>query len=161
MTTFLINNGGKMKKIIITIPIMIVVIAISLGIVYLTKATATPANAKYISDKKCYFCHKPETRKHINSTHANSFKSLVDNGQDKNPKCLPCHTTGYGKPGGFVDVKSTPDMKDVGCQACHGPGSLHIENGLSKELRRQTINLNPCQNCHEIHKEHPDINKKK
>jgi len=89
---------------------------------------------KYISDKKCYFCHKQEAKTHTNSAHANSFKSLVDNGQDNNPKCLPCHTTGYGKPGGFVDAKSTPDISNVGCQACHGPGSFHIENGHEQRV---------------------------
>lgn len=49
--------------------------------------------------------------------------------------CLKCHTTGYGKPGGYA----VPDEKDkkakrkaqqlegVGCEACHGPGSGYVE----------------------------------
>lgn len=157
-----VNLEGQMKRIIIIIVgIPIIIILIASVIIY--KAIAIPANARYVSDKKCYLCHKQQAKSHIKSAHANSFKSLTDNNQDKNPKCLPCHTTGYGKPGGFVDVKSTPDLIGVGCQACHGPGSAHVENGLSKEQKKQNINLNmpdSCQSCHKIHQEHIDIKSK-
>lgn len=151
------------KTLAIAIPIFVMAIIIISVAVYMPKATAVPANAKYVSDKKCYLCHKLQAKTHLKDAHANSFKSLKDNRQENNPKCLSCHTTGYGKPGGFVDAKSSPDMADVGCQACHGPGSAHIENGLSKEQKRKTIDLNmsnSCQNCHEIHKEHIDIKTK-
>lgn len=152
------------KGLVIAVSIMIMFMVISLAIIYMPKATATPANAKYVSDKKCYFCHKKQAKDHIKSAHAKSFDSLAENGQEDNAKCLPCHTTGYGKPGGFVDANSTPDMMGVGCQSCHGPGSAHVENGLSKLQKRQTIGLkssDSCLNCHEIHKEHIDIKKRK
>jgi hypothetical protein len=152
-----------MKKWVITFILLSVFVAVISLVIGRTKATAVPANAKYVSEKRCYMCHRSLVKQHENAKHSKSFKSLLDNNQDKNPKCLPCHTTGYGKPGGFVDANSTPDLIGVGCQACHGPGSDHTENGLSKEQRKQKINVigsGECVKCHKIHEKHIDIKSK-
>jgi len=153
-----------MRRRIIIIVSVIAVIAVTLSIaINRQDAIAGPANNKYVSEKRCYMCHRSQAKQHENTVHAKTFKKLLDNNQDKNPKCLPCHTTGYGKPSGFMDAKSTPDLAGVGCQACHGPGSAHVEEGLSKEQKRQTIELtmaDACTKCHKIHQKHIDVNKK-
>ena len=38
----------------------------------------------------------------------------------KDEKCIRCHTTGYKKEGGYVDVESTPELVGVGCEMCQG-----------------------------------------
>lgn len=50
----------------------------------------------------------------------------------KEPKCLKCHVTGYGKPGGFISLEQTPGMANVQCEMCHGPGSIYAEMMLKK-----------------------------
>jgi hypothetical protein len=56
------------------------------------------------------------------------------------PECIVCHTVGFGYQGGFTDAKKTPQLKDVGCESCHGPASLHVINPNNAEWQRR---LNP------------------
>ena len=47
-------------------------------------------------------------------------------------KCLKCHTTGYGRPGGYpvTVTKENADraarLQNVQCESCHGPGSRYV-----------------------------------
>jgi len=36
-----------------------------------------------------------------------------------------CHTTGGVTRGGFTDAKTTPELANVQCEECHGPGVAH------------------------------------
>jgi nitrate/TMAO reductase-like tetraheme cytochrome c subunit len=117
-------------------------------------------DATYVPGGKCKICHIKVFKAHSETLHAMSFENLKDAGQETNAECLPCHTTGYGKPGGFTDVESTPELAGTTCQACHGPGGAHIEKGLTKEQRKERIGKSPqssCVNCHKPHGQHPDV----
>ena len=91
------------------------------------------ANAKYLGVSKCVMCHSDVHKSWQSSKHARAFELLTNVGEEKNEKCLPCHTTGFAK-GGFADVATTPDLKSVTCEACHGPGSEH--NGVKEKITR-------------------------
>ena len=34
----------------------------------------------------------------------------------------------YQEPGGFCRLSDVGNLKDVGCENCHGPGSVHVED---------------------------------
>src|SRR6185312_9998287 len=66
------------------------------------------------------------------SKHSHAYQTLVD---AKHPslrqydgECIVCHTVGFGYKSGFTDAIKTPHLENVGCESCHGPGSLHAKN---------------------------------
>ncbi len=101
----------------------------------------------YIGIDNCKVCHMPHFDSWVTTRMSKAFDLLkpgvrtkakrevgLDPNRDytKAPECIHCHTTGYGKPGGFVSVEKTPEMIDVQCEMCHGPGSLYAEMMLKK-----------------------------
>jgi hypothetical protein len=62
-------------------------------------------------------------------------------------ECYACHTTGYGKPGGFISVEQTPELKNAGCEVCHGPAGLHIETEDPDDII-QKVTIDICHKCH-------------
>ncbi|MFC1715381.1 multiheme c-type cytochrome [Candidatus Poribacteria bacterium] len=149
-----------MKKVVLAIAI-VAFLATSLSLfVNRDGVMAGTPDASYVAGKKCKMCHIKEFKAHAESLHAMGFESLKDAGQETNAECLACHSTGYGKPGGFADAGSTPDLGGTTCQACHGPGSAHIEKGLDKEQRKALMTTDAkqaCVNCHKSHEEHADV----
>jgi cytochrome c553 len=123
---------------------------------------ADDAKPTYIGSSKCMKCHskqvtswkktalaksmetlKPVTEKDNKDLFEARKKANLDPAKDysTDPKCLACHTTGYGKDGGYPE-KITDDNKkvaevmgSVSCEACHGPASVYYEykNAKRKE----------------------------
>lgn len=109
----------------------------------MAQQTPAPGKATYVGIKNCKMCHSDIHKAWMQKAHSRAFELLVAVKQDKNEKCLPCHTTGYGD-GGFVDVEKTPDLKGVTCEACHGPGSEHNGEGKITKIPLSTV----CVRCH-------------
>ncbi|WP_415517725.1 MAG: multiheme c-type cytochrome [Desulfovibrio aminophilus] len=108
--------------------------------------------ASFVGSKACGQCHEGEySRFSKYSKKAHSWKSIAVMRKKLTPQelqgCYDCHTTGHGKPGGFVSIEKTPDLADVGCETCHGPGSVHAASGDPKDIQR-TPTLEGCQTCH-------------
>ena len=65
------------------------------------------------------------------------------------PSTLGCHTVGYQLPGGFCRLKDVGELKDVGCEMCHGPGQFHIEkDGDSDEIQLTVTEKTCAGSCH-------------
>jgi hypothetical protein len=90
------------------------------------KEPAPPAGQTYTGSKRCASCHFEQFMKWKVEKHSKTFDLLPAKYQ-KDPKCLKCHSTGYGEPTGFKDIASTPSLAGNTCENCHGPGSKHEE----------------------------------
>ncbi|HUT83739.1 MAG TPA: multiheme c-type cytochrome [Thermodesulfobacteriota bacterium] len=75
------------------------------------------AEYKYVGAAKCKACHLAEFKACETTKHTKSMDSLKEN-EKKDPKCLVCHVTGYGKA-----AAEGSQLEGVQCEACHGPGS--------------------------------------
>ena len=109
---------------------------------------APAAQAEYNGAKKCKACHMKQYKAWEETSMATSFENLKqgvkvaekaaagleDKDYTHDKDCLPCHTTGYGKPGGFVSIEETPNLANVQCEECHGPGSIY--NKTMKEVKK-------------------------
>ena len=131
--------------------------------------TAPVPGPEYLGEKKCKKCHIKDHKTWADTKHAEAF-SYLNAEQQKDPECVKCHTTGYGK-GGFVSVAESEDLQNVQCEQCHGPGGEHVP--LMDQLKKdkvdkaeypadKKINKTPtgCTQCHNPHKKHAPVEKK-
>jgi len=107
-----------------------IALMLGLGIGRVALADADPmAGARYVGEKKCVSCHDVEKAFFGHTQHSRAFR--------ENPRS---------------------EVEKQVCEACHGPGSLHVEDtkdktkivGFSREwgtpVSKQTAQ---CLNCHE------------
>ncbi len=127
------------------------VLSLLLALAALSHA-ADKSKAVYIGSEKCKECHEEQYENYKKySRKAHSFQSIkkmqtkLTSGEYQ--KCLECHTTGHGKPGGFVSESKTPGLKNAGCEACHGPGSVHAESQDPKDIKSK-LTAADCLTCH-------------
>jgi hypothetical protein len=86
----------------------------------------------YVGSEKCKKCHEHAYEVWKNSGHAHAYQTLADvthpSLRQYDGECIVCHVTGFAYKGGYTDADATPKLKDVGCEACHGPGSEHAKH---------------------------------
>ena len=148
--------------------------------------------ASFVGDKVCQKCHFQEHKSWKKTTMAKAMKSLAPTTEADNKalfdkkkaanldpakdysadeKCVKCHVTGWGTETGYPkDPKANEEagkraamLGGVGCESCHGAGSLYVKNktealekdkeakftfdGLSK-LGLVKPDEKVCQQCH-------------
>ncbi len=146
---------------------------------------AQEESAEYIGSKKCKIYHsKAEVGGQYgiweSGPHAKAFETLKSDASkaiakkmglktapDQAPECLVCHVTGWGTASGYqltVDpmdkraVKTNEDLANVGCESCHGAGSLYKSKKVMVEIAEgsikgtdvglTTITAETCTVCH-------------
>lgn len=130
---------------------MLIFLVLAAALVAWTAAAAE--TGYYVGSEICADCHpdvydsyKKYSKK---ATSSESVKIMAEDLTEEEIKeCYNCHTTGYGKPGGFTGFQETPEMADLGCETCHGPGSEHVDMGGDPTLIKRDLDIKDCESCH-------------
>lgn len=104
-----------------------------------------PDGLEYEGSESCRICHWYEYEKWSTKAHAGAYATLEKVGSQYDPECIVCHVVGMDYQSGFVSEQETPDLKNVGCENCHGPGSEHnitMGEALTTEPKAS------CVDCH-------------
>lgn len=113
----------------------------------------TAANgAAYAGSQACQPCHQQESAKHGRSGHATALASLERRNYHRDPDCLRCHVTGLGLKDGWNRKVQRSGLAEVGCESCHGRGSLHIAEHQQKTPSSGSLTpVTPatCRRCHD------------
>jgi len=131
--------------------------------------------SSYIGEKACKKCHFKQHKTWKGMKHAAAWDVLEEKFRDPaevdgdGNACISCHVTGWGKAdaGGFVNATESEHLLGVQCEACHGPGSLHAEQGkvMLEEKRKHyepgeetniTLRTTACSTCHNPHISHAE-----
>ena len=136
------------------------------------KAAQSP-KGEIVGSAKCNVCHKSKKRGNQaavwqESKHAKAFEVLASDeakavaakkglgDPQKEPECLACHTTQHFW-GEAVKIAANTKYtieEGVGCEICHGPGSLYQKTKVMKDPEAARTNglIDPneefCLKCH-------------
>ena len=123
-----------------------------------------------VGPKKCQTCHEYQYDVWKKSKHAHAFKSLEDAkpARDFDPECVCCHVVGWHRhlyfpyQKGYIKPGEDDHLKNVSCEACHGPGEAHIaaessSNVENQKAQREKMHIDlkyakekMCGDCHDL-----------
>lgn len=103
--------------------------------------------AAFVGTATCRDCHAEAFGVYESSKHAHAWETLVDAGKQFHLDCVGCHVTGRNQPGGVCRLDRVEGREDVGCESCHGPGSLHIAAPSSQNIVAAP-KAAQCVGCH-------------
>jgi len=130
--------------------------------------------AEYVGNAQCKMCHNKKDEGEIwtkwnDGPHAKAFEKLgtpeakaaaekagVTGSPQDAPECLSCHVTAFSKDKP-LPAKITKE-NGVQCESCHGPASLHVQDGKAKMMKKDdTVDMAAhikkgdeatCRTCH-------------
>ena len=122
------------------------------------KPVPPPAKGQpsYVGSEVCSDCHDDAVTFWNKTRHAQAWETLEQRGQQFDFDCIGCHVTGWDRPGGSNLAFNEP-LRDVQCETCHGPGSIHVAKGgedMPKTVMRKPPDDLCATQCHT--KEHSD-----
>ncbi len=113
--------------------------------------------AHYAGDEACRGCHTAIADFVATLPHARAYATLERKQSEFDLECVGCHVTGWRKPGGFDHPGAVGNLKNVQCEACHGPGSDHVAQGGGRGVGgvRGVVETKRCLECHTPDHSHP------
>lgn len=93
-----------------------------------------PAGGDFVGAQTCQACHPAQFEVFAKTPHhgAQARIARLDPKRARLGECTVCHVTGFGYEGGFTSLADTPQLGEVGCEACHGVGGRHAQQGGGK-----------------------------
>jgi len=96
--------------------------------------TPHPTGRKFAGSQACEECHAEATAVWEKTPHAHATETLMKLHPPRHhdPECLSCHVTGwdpqkyYPFTSGYLNLATTPQLKENGCENCHGPAADHV-----------------------------------
>ncbi len=111
--------------------------------------------ARYVGSRACASCHRAAYAWWQRHPHGRAYATLQERHREFHLECVGCHVTGYEQPGGSTVTHNLDGaLVNVGCEVCHGPGSLHVAAPSPENIRRAP-NEQVCVQCH--NEEHSDL----
>ena len=120
---------------------------------------------RFVGSSACAACHAAIYRDWRKTPHAAALTTLERADRHWDPACVRCHTVGWARDGdtwtawrsGFRDPERTGYLGGVGCESCHGPGSVHVATPDVRtpwapgraEPAGATAGSGLCQRCHD------------
>lgn len=98
---------------------------------------------RFLGPENCKRCHEDQYKNWSQTPHAHAFATLEKDKKHDDPNCVKCHVTGGEDPDGYAANRTTPDLRNVGCEVCHGKGTEHDR---STPL---AITEAMCRTCHQ------------
>ena len=112
----------------------------------------------FAGEEQCKQCHPKQYKIWQESEHAIAFEDLEAVQKSFDPECIQCHTVGFNKPGGFVDISITSHLMNVQCENCHGAAKQHVTSSGQKPVANKNWPREKmCGQCH-VQKHSPSFN---
>jgi hypothetical protein len=149
--------------------LMLAASVVALGLFAATWSSAQEAKATYVGSAKCKMCHLKVHKAWESTAHAKALGTLaaadektvaawaakmkveVKGAAKETEGCLGCHVVGLKK-GGYPQADSTKNaaLQGVGCEACHGAGSIHLaaKPAEKKATMAKLPTAETCTGCH-------------
>ena len=110
------------------------------------------AETPFVGWRACEKCHKPQTEFWERTDHSAAYQTLVEAEQQFNLDCVGCHVTAKYETikisDNDADLLTLPsELKQVGCEICHGPGRFHAASRDPKSISRRPA-ASVCLRCH-------------
>jgi len=107
----------------------------------------------YIGVEECGLCHAEAVEFWATTRHAQAWETLEEVSKQFDYECIGCHVAGWDKPGGAT-MGQNDALRDVQCETCHGPGSIHGDEETKASIVRAPAPELCAGQCHT--KEHSD-----
>jgi hypothetical protein len=104
------------------------------------------AGKPFAGNRACGTCHSKAMDVWKKSEHAGAIATLQEDGHHRDPDCVSCHVVGLEFDTGYRSEVDTPQLKNVGCESCHGAGKDHADD--PEKFKMSKVGQKACMGCH-------------